>query len=112
MDEEVAIVAQHPFALFVPFHAVRQFAAFLELQADFVDYGLVLACIGAGADDEIVSETGDCGQIQDADVGGLLCLRGADGNSPPWFNFLFFNIGGDNACFGLRQNSPPTAIVL
>jgi hypothetical protein len=41
-----------------------------------------LSHVQAGADDEVVGEAGDAGEIEDADVFGLLILRGANGDLP------------------------------
>jgi hypothetical protein len=56
--------------------------ALLELHADFVADGLNLALIPAAADDEVVGEAGDAGQVENLDVGGLLGFRGANGDQP------------------------------
>jgi len=85
VHEEVAVVGQNPFALFVAFEARRQLAAALQLQTDLIADRLILFRIQTRADNEVVSEAGDAGQIQNPDVFGLFCLRGADGNLPSLF---------------------------
>jgi hypothetical protein len=43
-----------------------------QTQADFVADGLHLLLVGAGADDEVVGERGDAGEVEDYEVGGFL----------------------------------------
>jgi hypothetical protein len=45
---------------------------------DLVGDGLDLPRIGARADDEVVGEGGDAGQVENPDVGGFLRFGGAD----------------------------------
>ena len=95
MDQQVAIIGQHPLRLVVAFHAVRHFAGLVfELQPHFIADGLDLALVGAGADHEIVGEGGDAGEIEHFDVGGFLGFGGADGNQPGWrFDLQFRGLG-------------------
>ena len=107
MYQEVAVIAQHPFALFVAFDARRQFAAPLQLLADFVGDGLILARVRARADHKIIGETGDAREIQDFDVGCLFFLRGPDCDAPPGFGLMLFPSVVDDVGFGLRQKLAP-----
>ena len=85
MDEEIAVVAQNPLTLVVAFDAGWQPADLpLQLEADFIADRLVLTCVGAGTDDEMVGETGDAGKVENPDVFGLFFLRGADRDEPCW----------------------------
>ena len=83
MHQHVAVIGQDPLTLVVAFQTHRQLArqAF-ELQGDFVGDGLNLPLIGAAAEDEIIGEGSDAGQIQNLDVGGLLGFGGADRYEP------------------------------
>jgi hypothetical protein len=89
VDEEVAVIAQHPFALLVAFDARWKFAPPFQLLADFVGNGLILARVRPGADDKIVGETGYAGEVQNPDVGGLFLLGGPNRNAPPGFGLLW-----------------------
>jgi hypothetical protein len=85
MDQQIAIIGQHPFCLVVAFHAVRHFTGLVfELKTHFVADGLDLALIGASADHKIIGEGGNAGEIEYFDVGGFLGFSGADGNQPGW----------------------------
>jgi hypothetical protein len=88
VDEEVAEIAQHPFALFIAFDTRGKLAAPLQLLADFVGDRLILARVGAGANDKIVGETGYARKVQNFDVGGLFFLGGSNGDAPSGFDFL------------------------
>jgi len=112
VDQEIAVIAQHPFALFVALDARWPFAMLLQLQADFVGDGLILARVCAGANYKIISEAGDAREIQNSYAGCLLFLRGPNRDLPPGFVLLFCTSTGDDYAFCLRQNSPPTVIVL
>ena len=98
VDEQVAVIGQHPLGLAVAFDVVRHLAGvILQAEADLVADGLHLLRIGAGADDEVVGERGDTCEVQDYDVGGLLGFGCADGNQPGWYRGLggggWFEIG-------------------
>jgi hypothetical protein len=83
VDQQVAVIGQHPFGLVVTLDADGQLAGLLlQLEADFVADGLNLARVGAGRDDEEIGERGDAGEVQNQDVGGFLGFGGADGNEP------------------------------
>ena len=56
VDDVVAVVGQHPLGVVVSFHALRPLATFRELLADRIRYGLYLAGIGPGTEDEVVGE--------------------------------------------------------
>jgi hypothetical protein len=73
----------------------------LQAQADFVADGLHLFLVGAGADDEVVGERGDAGEVEHDQVGGFFRFRSADGNQPGWRSGL----GGSGFLeIGLGQN--------
>jgi hypothetical protein len=82
MDQEVAIIGEHPFGLVMTLHAAGQFARVFELQADFLANSLHLFGIVAGANDEVIGERCDAGQIQNLDVFGLFRFSGAYRNEP------------------------------
>ena len=83
MDQQVAVIGQHPLGLVVTLDADGQLAgALLQLKADFVADGLNLAGVGACGDDEEIGEGSDAGEVEDQDVGGFLGFGGADGNEP------------------------------
>ncbi len=80
MDQQVAVIRQHPFGLVVPLHADRQLARLMfQPEPDVVADGLHLPLIGARADHEIVGKGGDAGQIEDPDIGGFFGFGCADG---------------------------------
>jgi hypothetical protein len=54
----------------------------LDREADFVGDGLNLPLVGAVADDEIVRELGNAGEIQNLYIARFLGFRGADGDEP------------------------------
>jgi hypothetical protein len=78
VDQEVAVIDQHPLRLAVAFDAQRQFAAILQPQRDLVADGLNLARIRSGADDKTVGKGGKAGQIQYLDIRRLLRFRGTN----------------------------------
>jgi hypothetical protein len=82
VHEEIAVIAQDPLTLFVPLNAYGSVARLLQLYADFIGDGLILARTRARADDKIIRETGDAGKIQNGDVRGFFPLGGANGNAP------------------------------
>ena len=83
VDEVVAVIGQNPLGGLVAFEAVGEIAVLvLELKADFVGNGLHLAGIGAGADDEVIGEGSDAGEVENDDVSGLFVAGGADGGEP------------------------------
>jgi hypothetical protein len=102
VDQQVAVIRQHPFGLAVPFDIGGQLAGLMfQAQTDFVADGLHLPLISAGADDEVVGESGDAGEVEDYQVGGLFGFGCAGGNQPGWR-------GGFGNCgfleIGLGQN--------
>lgn len=60
----------------------------LELLRNFIRDGLILARICAGADDEMIGETGDAGQVQHSNVFRLLFLCCPYGDPPSGLCFL------------------------
>jgi len=107
MDQEVAVIAQHPLALFIAFDARRQFSAPFELLADLVGDGLILARVRTRADHKIIGETGDAGEVQNSDVGCLLFLGGPNRDAPPGFGLMSGSSTFSNVGFGLRQKLAP-----
>lgn len=63
MDQKITVVGQHPFRLVIALDAERQLARLFEPELHFVTDGLNLARIVPRADDEVVSERRDPGQI-------------------------------------------------
>ena len=83
MDQQVAVIGQHPLGLVVTLDADGQFAGLLlQLEADFIADGLNLARVGAGRDDEEIGKRSDAAEVQNLDVSGFLGFGGADGNEP------------------------------
>jgi hypothetical protein len=117
VDEVVAVIGKNPLGGFVAFEAVGEFAVpVFELEADFIGDGLDLAGVGAGADDEIIGEGGDTGEVEDEDVGGLLFTGGADGGEPCGFGCLVgywnggkFGFTNDQICFPTGYRTIETA---
>jgi hypothetical protein len=103
VNQQIAVIRQHPFGLSVAFHTVGQLTGvLLELYPNFVRDGLNLPLIGSRADDEIVRERSDSGEVQYPDIGGFLGFCGADSEEPGWR--CDFGVG----CFrkiGLGQNT-------
>jgi len=88
VDEKVAVIAQHPFTLFVALDTRRKLSAPFQLLADFVGDGLILARVRACADDKIVGKTGDAREVQNLDIGSLFFPGGPNGYVPSGFGFL------------------------
>ena len=84
MDQEIAVIGQNPLGLVVAFDAERQFAGLFQSQPHFVGDGLHVARVGARADHEVIGESGDAGQVQNADIGGFFGFGGADSHQPGW----------------------------
>lgn len=82
MNNEVAIVGQHPFSVLESFHAGGELLAFGELLADFLADGLDLPGIRPGADYEEISERGNLAQVENAYIVGLLGFGCADRGEP------------------------------
>ena len=82
VDQVVAKVHEDPFGVGEPLDTNRILAAPLQLRADLFADGLNLARVGAGADDEEIGKRGDFAKVEDAYVGGLLRIGGADGGEP------------------------------
>jgi hypothetical protein len=77
VHQEIAVVRQNPLRLSISFHAERKLARVFQPQSHLVGDGLDVARVGARADHEVIGECGDAGQVQNADVGGLLGFGGA-----------------------------------
>ena len=83
VDQQVAVIGQHPFGLAVPFDIGGQLAGLMfQAQSDLVADGLHLFLIAAGADDEVVGEGGDAGEVEDYQVGGLFGFGCAGSDQP------------------------------
>ena len=83
MDQQVAVVGQHPLGLVITFDADRQLARLLfELEPNLIADGLNLTLVVPGTNDEEVGERSNTRQIEDFDVGGFLGLGGADSDQP------------------------------
>ena len=81
MDQQVAVIGQHPLRLVVTLDAEGQFAGLLlQLEADFVADGLNLPPAGARRDHEEIGKRSDASEVQNQGVGGFLGFGGADGN--------------------------------
>jgi hypothetical protein len=72
VTDQVAIVLKDPLPVVVAFEADREFAAFLHLGVDLIANGLILAGVGAGTDQKIISETGDFSQVENYQIQGFL----------------------------------------
>jgi hypothetical protein len=72
-----------------------------QAQPDLVADGLHLLLVRAGADDEVVGEGGDTGEVEDYQVGGLFGFGCADGDQPGGRSGLG---GGGFLEIGLGQN--------
>jgi hypothetical protein len=89
VHQEIAVVAEDPLALLITLNAGRQLPVFLELYPDLVGNRLNLARVRARADDEVIGERGDPGEVQNSDIGGLLFLSRANGREPSGFGLGF-----------------------
>ena len=85
MNQKIAVVAENPLALIVAFNAVGDFAALFQVEMYGVGDGLVLPGVGSAADDKVVSEGGNGGQVEHQNILRLLFACGADGENPAWF---------------------------
>ncbi len=88
VHDEIAVVLQDPLGVLVAFDADGHLALSLHLEIDFVTYGLVLACVGAGADQEVIGKGGNFPKIEDSNVLRLLRPSGASGDQPIYFSSL------------------------
>jgi hypothetical protein len=85
MDDQVAIIGQHPLGLVVAFHTDRQLTGLpLQLEPYVVADGLHLALIRACADHEKVGERSDRSEIENPDIGSFLGFGGSDSQEPGW----------------------------
>ena len=82
MNDVVAVVGEDPLRVVVAFQTVRQLAMLLELGRHLVADGLALLRIGRRAEDEVVGEGSDLPEVKNANRGGFLRFRGAQGNQP------------------------------
>jgi len=82
MDQQIAVVRQHPFGISEAFHADRILAAQLQLLRHLFRDSLNLFRIRTGADHEKVGEGSHLTQIQHTNVDGFLRFSGADSSQP------------------------------
>ena len=82
MHQEIAVIGENPLGAFVTFKAGRKVADGFELQVDLIANGLHLAIVVAGADNEMICERGNAGEIKNDDVFGLFLLRGPHSEQP------------------------------
>jgi hypothetical protein len=71
MDDSVAEVDEHPARAGVPLRAQQRPVEVLDGVGHLVSYGLDLALVAAGSDDEVVGEGGNGPDVEDEDVLGL-----------------------------------------
>ncbi len=88
MNQEIAVVDQHPFGVLIALDAGRVFAELSQLRLNFVGDGLDLPGIGAGAHQEVIGERGDLAHIQQHEVSRLLRFGGVHGGNPERFRFV------------------------
>lgn len=115
MHEKIGVIEQNPLALIVSLNARRELAVLLQLQADLVRDGLILARTRARANYEMVGEAGDSGEVQNREIRRFLCLRRANRDLPSMFGSLGMNFCTSTfsvAGIDMRQKLAPTAIVL
>ena len=102
MNQQVAVIRQHPFALIVSFQTNRQFARlFFQPQSHLVGDGLNLPLVRARTDDEGIGERGNSPKIENFDVDGFLRLCRAHGKKPGGGGDFNFSSGG----LGCLQNT-------
>jgi hypothetical protein len=112
VNQKIAVIEQNPLTLFVALGAGRVLALLLQTQPDLVGDGLVLTRVRSGADDEIIGERSDPGEIQNRDVSGFFILSGADSGEPSWCFDFFDRLTGNLLRLLWRQKLAPAAIVL
>ena len=56
MDQEVAVIDEDPFALFIALKAGRMLALLFQPEADLVGDGLILADVRSRANDKVIRE--------------------------------------------------------
>jgi hypothetical protein len=86
VHDKIAVILENPLGVLVAFNADGQLAAVFHLEVDLVTDCLVLASIGAGADQEVIGEGGDLSEVEDDNVLSLFRLRGSDGCKPTTFS--------------------------
>ena len=59
MENEVAVVHEDPLGAVVTFNTQWQFTGSFHPQMNLVTYGLILADVGAGTDNEVIGEAGN-----------------------------------------------------
>jgi len=84
MDQQIAVVRQHPFGIGEALHADRILAVQLQLLRDLFRDSLNLFRIRPGADHEKVGEGSYIAQIQHTNVDRFFRFSGMDGSQPGW----------------------------
>jgi len=77
----VAVIEQHPLAVFDAFSPQRAFAGRLQLALDLVDEGAQVGARRAGGDNEQVGDDEEVGNVKDGGI--LTLLLRDDGNRFP-----------------------------
>jgi hypothetical protein len=82
MHDDVAVVLQHPPAVFKALGADRRALGFqLELLSDFVGDGAGVGAAACGADHEVVGDNRKAADFEQANVGGLFVSAGLEGDA-------------------------------
>ena len=76
MDQEIAVIAQNPFAVGIAFYRNGELTALFHLKLDLITDGLILAGVGTAANDEVVGETCYISEVEDNDVVSFLRFSG------------------------------------
>jgi hypothetical protein len=78
----VAVVHQDPLAVVVTLYADRTLTLALQLQVNLVADGLILSWVGAGAENEVIGETGYFPEVEYLDVLSFLRFSRSHGCEP------------------------------
>src|SRR3954453_473223 len=65
VDDQITVVLQNPFRIVIAFKAYRDVTPIFQLMVNLITDSLILAGVGAGADEEIIGKAGDLSQIED-----------------------------------------------
>lgn len=85
MNQEITVIGQYPFGLFIAFQADREFTAFFQLPSNLVTDRLDLRSVRAGGEHKEVREGTYPSQIEHDDVFGQLGFGSADRRKPRRF---------------------------
>lgn len=77
MYHDIAEVHENPFCRGGAFHTERRMALRGQSSIDAVRDGADLPFRFTGTDDEVISDRGQCGHMQDTHIGGFLIQRRA-----------------------------------